>query len=152
VSTKEEDYSSWLAAESLVVHVEALLCGFTFTAITLLVTRLPDPSQILPQVTLFFLAFIFYLFEFLVFYALYYLSYCVKAVPKEWKQRKRERRILTWLWLLCFTSFGIAIVLMFLLWSLTYLALASGLMYTFFTALTAIFIWKPTVELMFKQS
>jgi len=151
VSTKEEDYSSWLAFESLVVQVEALLCGFTFTAITLLVTLLPDPSGFLSQVTLCFLAFIFYLFEFLLFYALYYLSYCVKTVPPEWKKR-RERRFLIGPFLLSFTSFGIAIVLMFLLWNLTYLALASGLMYALFTALTAIFIWKPTLEMMFKQS
>jgi len=152
VSTKEEDYSSWLSFESLCVHVEALLCGFTFTAITILVTRLPDPSSFLSQVTLFFLAFIFYVFEFLLFYALFYLSYCVKAIPSEWKQRRRQRHILMGLWLLSFTAFGMAIVLMFLLWNLTHLALASGLMYTLFTALTAILIWKPTLELMFKQS
>jgi len=152
VSTKEEDYSSWLAVESLAVQVEALLCGFTFTAITLLVTLLPDPSSFLSQVTLCFLAFIFYLLEFLLFYALFYLSYCVKAVPPDWKKRRRQRRIAMWLWLLSLTAFGIAIVLMFLLWSLTYLALASGLMYTFFTVLTGIYIWKPTLELMFKQS
>jgi len=152
VSTKEEDYSSWLAVESLAVQVEALLCGFTFTAITLLVTLLPDPSGFLSQVTLCFLAFIFYLLEFLLFYALHYLSYCIKAVPPEWKKRRRERRFLMGLFLLSFTSFGIAIVLMFLLWNLTYLALASGLMYTFFTILAIIYIWKPILELELKQS
>ena len=152
MSAKEKDYSSWLAYESVAVHAATLLCGFTFTSITILITRLPDPSSFLSQVTLGFLAFMFYIFEFLLFYALFYLSYCVKVIPPEWKQRKGERRVVTWLWLLSFTAWGIAIVLIFLLWSLTYLALASGLVYVLFTVLTGIFIWKPTLELMFKKS
>jgi len=151
VSTKEEDYSAWFSYESLCVHVETLLCGFTFTAITILLTLLPNPSSFLSQVTLCFLAFMFYLFEFFLFYAIYYLSYCVKAVPSEWKEKKTQRRILAWMWLLSLTVFGVAIVLMFLLWGLTYLALASGVMYALFTVLSAFLIWKPTLELYFKQ-
>ena len=152
MSTKEEDYSSWLAYESVAVYAATLLCGFTFTSITILITQLPNPSSFLSQVTLGFLAFMFHMFEFLLFHALFYLRHAVKAVPPEWEQRKGERRFAMWLWLLSFTVWGIALVLMFLLWSLTYLALASGLMYMLFTVLTGIFVWKPMLELIFKKS
>jgi len=142
VSLKEEDYSSYLAYESMTVQVLALLCGFTFTAITILVTQLPNLNQIISQVTLFFLAFMFYVFEFLLFFIMFYLSYCIQSVPPE----ARGRRTVGWLWFLSSTLWGIAIVLLFLLWNLTYLFLAAGVMYGVFTLLTIIFIWKPFLE------
>jgi hypothetical protein len=143
MSAKDEDYSSYLAYESIAAQVLALFCGFDFTAITIFVTLFPNLSSFSSQATLFFLAFMFYLFEFLLFYAIFYLSYCVKAVPPEAK----GRRTAMWLWLLGFSLWGIAIVLMFTLWNLTYLAMATGAMYAVFTILSAIFIWKPTIEL-----
>jgi hypothetical protein len=143
MSTKDEDYSSYLAYESVALQVLALLCGFTFTAITLLITLLPNPSSFQSQFTLFFLAFMFYLFQFMLFYGIFYLSYCVKAVPPE----AEGRRAVMWLWFLSFSLWGIAIVLMFLLWNLTYLASVSGIMYTLFTILTVMFVWKPALEL-----
>jgi len=147
VSTKEEDYSSYLAYESFFGEILALFCGFTFTAITILITLLPDPSQIMAQGSLFFLAFMFYLFKFILFWSLLYLAYCVKAVPSE----IRGRRTLMWLTLLSFSLWGLAIVLMFLLWNLVYLALASGIMCAFFIVLDYIFVVRPYVELSRKM-
>ena len=143
MSAKEEDYSSYLAYESVALQVLALLCGFTFTAITLLITLLPNPGSFQSQFTLFFLAFMFYIFQFMLFYGIFYLSYCIKAVPPEAK----GRRIVMWLWFSSFGLWGVAIVLMFLLWNLTYLAMASGIVYILFTLLTIIFVWKPVLEL-----
>ena len=143
MSTEDEDYSSYLAYESVALQVLALLCGFTFTAITLLITLLPNPGSFQSQFTLFFLASMFYLFLFMLFYGIFYLSYCVKAVPPEAK----GRRIVMWLWFLSFSLWGIAVVLMFLLWNLTYLALVAGIMYALFTMLTVIYVWKPALEL-----
>jgi len=146
VLTAEEDLSSYLAYESFAGEVLAIFMGFTFTAITLLLTLLPDPSQILAQVTLFFLALVFYLFQFIVFFAIYYLMYCVRGVPPE----ARGRRSLGLLLFSGFSLWGLVIVLMFLLWNLTYLALASGTVYALFTILAFIYIWKPALELMSK--
>ncbi len=146
MSANEKDYSSYLAYESMAVQVLALLCGFTFTSITVLLTLLPDPKQVLSQVTLFFLAFMFDLMLFMLSFAMFYLAFCVKAVPPEAK----GRRSMMWLWFLIFSLWGISIVLMFLLWNLIYLALTSGIMYALFAILTVIFVWKPAIELFRK--
>lgn len=143
MSADERDYSSYLAYESMAVQVLALLCGFTFTSITILLTLLPDPNQVLSQVTLFFLAFMFDLMLFMLSFAIFYVTFCVKAVPPEAK----GRRTIMWLWVLVFSLWGLAIVLMFFLWNLMYLALASGVTYVLFTILDYIYIWKPFIEL-----
>ena len=143
MSANEKDYSSYLAYESVAIHVLALFCGFTFTAITILVTRLPDPTQIMSQVTLFFLAFLLDLMQFTLFFAIFYLVYCIKEVPPETKMRRK----VAWLYYLSFSLWGVAIVLMFLLWNLTYLALASGIMYALFTILGYILVFKSILEL-----
>lgn len=44
----------------------ALICGFTFTTITLLVTSFPDPSEIRVQLVLIFLTIVFDLFVYLI--------------------------------------------------------------------------------------
>jgi len=138
----EDDYSTYLAYNTWVYQIVALFSGFTFTAITILLTLLPDPSQIHSQVILFFLASIFDLFQFDLFYGVYYLGYCVRKAPPE----ARGRRTLMLLMLLSFSLWGLAIVLMFFLWNLMYLALASGTLYASFTILAYIFIWKPGIE------
>jgi len=84
----------------------------------------------------------FYLFELILLYDVFYLSYCIKAVPPEAK----GRHTLMWLWLGGFTLWGLSIVLMFTLWNLTYLAVATGTMYVVYTILSVIFIWKPAME------
>lgn len=63
MANTEENYSPYLAYESLAVHILALFCGFTFTAITILLFRFPDISQLHLQITLFFLTFLFDLLE-----------------------------------------------------------------------------------------
>ena len=57
MSKNEEDYSSYLTYETWATQIIALFCGFTFTAITIILTLLPDPSQIQSQIILFFRAF-----------------------------------------------------------------------------------------------
>ena len=143
MSANEKDYSSYLSYESVAAHVLALFCGFTFTAITILVTRLPDPTQIMSQVTLFFLAFLLDSMQFILFYSIMYLAYCIKDVPPETKMRRK----VAWFYFLSLISWGVAVVLMFLLWNLTYLALASGIMYALFTILGYIPAVKSFIEL-----
>jgi hypothetical protein len=126
----------------MALHIIALFCGFTFTAITILLTRSPDPSLLMSQVTLFFLAFMFYLFQFILLYSIYYLAYCIKDVPPDAKGRKTG----VVLWFTSFSLWGIAILLMFLIWNLTYLAIASGLVFAMFDVLTLVFIYKPFIE------
>ena len=142
MSANEKNYSSYLAYESLAAHVLALFAGFTFTAITVLITRLPDPSQILAQVTLFFLTFVLHIFQLILCIGIGYLVYCVKDAPQETKGRK----IGMYLWILGFGVWGFAIVLMFLLWNLIYLASATAILYVLFTVLQYILAWKLVIE------
>jgi len=143
VSANEKDYSSYLAYESVAMPVLALFCGFTFTAITILVAQLPDPTQIMSQVTLFFLTFLLDSMQFILFYSIMYLAYCIKEVPPETKMRPR----VMWLFYISFNLWSIAVVLMFLLWNLTYLALASGIMYALFIILGYIPGFNSFIEL-----
>jgi hypothetical protein len=144
VSTNKKGYPSYLAYESIAVGAFSLFCGFIFTAITILLTRFPDPSLMAAQVTLFFLTFLFEMLLFLIFFGIYYLSYCVTETPPEAK----GRRIVALLYILMCNLWGVIIVPMYLLWNLYYLALASGAVYASFAVLAAIYIWKPMLKLL----
>jgi hypothetical protein len=56
-------------------------------------------------------------------------------------------RLHEWLTILGFYLWGFAILLMFVLWNLLYLALASRAMYVLFIILAYVIIWKPALEL-----
>lgn len=69
MSTGEKDYSDYIKHLSNMGNMYSFLSGFMFTAITVLITRLPDPSSIMAQLVLFFMAvmldiFVFYMGSF----------------------------------------------------------------------------------------
>ena len=53
MSKNKDDYSDCIAAVSNLSNVRAIMTGFTFIIITLLLIELPDPSQINAQIVLF---------------------------------------------------------------------------------------------------
>jgi hypothetical protein len=147
MSTNDEDYSSFLAYETWASQIIALFCGFTFTVITILLVELPAPIQIQSQIILFFLASLFNLFQFLLFSYILYLAFCIKAVPPELKRLGTHARVHELLTVLSFYLLGLAVVLMFFLWNLLYLALASGVVYALFIILAYVIIWRPALEI-----
>jgi len=56
MSTAEEDYSDYIQHLSNMGNMYTFLSGFMFTAITVLLTQLPDPTIFMAQIALFFMA------------------------------------------------------------------------------------------------
>jgi len=112
VTTNEKDYSDYIKHLSNLNSVGSLLAGFTFTTITLLITRLPDPSSIMSQLVLFFIAALFYLFLFLVGWNTNTLIYFCRNVPPKTKQLSTFN-LLT---VLSYLLLELTVILMFLLW------------------------------------
>lgn len=122
--------------------VASVFAGFTFTILTLLLTQLPDPSSIMSQLTLFFLAVLFDLLAFLVSWNSINNIYFCKNVPPLTKRIA----VFNWLSVLSYSLLGVPIVLMFILWNLIYLALALAVVWALFIIATFIFTWKPLMN------
>jgi len=148
VTTDEEDYSDYIKHMSNLSSVGSLLAGFTFTTITILITRLPDPSSIMSQLVLFFMAVLFFLFIFLVGWNANTIIYFCRNVPPKTKQLS----IFTLLTLVSYILLGVTVILMFLLWNLIYLALASGIVWALLIILFFIFILKPFLTNPFPET
>jgi hypothetical protein len=99
--------------------------GFSFTATVVLLTLLPNPSEIMLQVILFVLAVVYQILGFLLFHIEAVLAYCVRTAPQLPKEYRGGILIhlsnLTWYMLTGIT------VLMFFVWNLTYLAAATAI-------------------------
>ena len=61
MSKNEKDYSAYISAISFEASTYAFFGGFVFTAITIILTLLPDPSTWQSQATLFFLTLLFHM-------------------------------------------------------------------------------------------
>jgi len=142
VTESEKDYSDYIQHMSNLISMVSLLGGFVFTAFTILLTQLPDPSSIISQFTLVFLAVLFYLFMSLLSWShLQIIRYC-KKVPPASKGQTTFNSLLP----VSYIGLGLAIVLMLLIWNLIYVALVSGAVWAISIILTQIYILKPFQE------
>lgn len=139
MSKEQKDYSDYFNHLLNLINGLHFFAGFTFTSITILLTQHPETSQMYTQVTLLFLAVLFYLFIFLAIYAQAEVTYFMKNVPPLSKRRTAFNLAI----LLVFSMSGIAIILMFLLWNLVYLALASGVAWVSYVVSVLVFVVKP---------
>lgn len=129
MSDEERKLGAYMTAQSVVSRNYSLFAGFTFTAITILITRVPDPSAWQSQVMLFFLAALFYLLVSSLFDNQSLINYCVKFAPKLPQDVLKSADRRGWLiWLML----GSSVCLLFLLWNLLYLASATGIVFTLF--------------------
>ena len=145
MSENKKDYSDYISYASNFLIALSLFSGFTFASITILITQLPDPSQILIQATLLFLATMFYLFVFLSFYMIGCILHCVENVPPRTKLLGYGK-VVSFLTAMSFPIWGVAVVLMFLFWNLVYLALASFIVLLVFNIWGIFAIVKPNFE------
>lgn len=145
MSKKEGDYSDYLQHNSGLMQMYAVFSGFVFTVITLLLTLLPDPSQIMAQITLFFLAFLWSLFILIIFVRMSNASYFIRTIPPI---PKRPYKIMNWIEYLAWFSLTVPVVLMFFLWNLTYLALASVGMFVLFYIFVLVVFVRPIFRSM----
>ena len=135
MATSEKDYSDYIKYLSNIGSMYSFLSGFMFTAITVLITRLPDTTSIMVQFALFFMAimldiFIFYMGSFYT-----QVVYLCKNVPS-YSGRKSFFNLLSDTSVIL--GLGGSTVLLFLLWNLIYLALAQTIAWV----LTSVVIYK----------
>jgi hypothetical protein len=128
LSETEKDYSDYRQLIGNLGNIMALFSGFTFTAITILLSQFSILGSLITQLVLFFLTFLFFLFIALVGSVhgnIYRLCRNFPPVTKELASFNR-------LSLLSWVMMQFAVVLMFLIWDLVYLSLASTVMLVLF--------------------
>jgi hypothetical protein len=128
LSESEKNYSDYLQIGANTLSILVLLSGFTFTGITILLSQFPVLENLTAQFILFFLASLFFLFMFLSVWAnSMWMRFCRDLPPVT-----REIAVFNLLTILGYMLLQLAVVLMFLIWNLIYLSLASGVVLAMF--------------------
>ena len=132
---EEELYNYLFNLSEVRADVLTFLAGFTFTVLSIFLNQLPDPTSSLSQITLFLLT---VLFEFFLFLSAWQMSIIISCAPARIVHAayaqvfKREVATFSLLMLLGLILLGMSVILMFLLWNLFYLALASSIVWVLF--------------------
>jgi hypothetical protein len=148
ISENEDKYSAYIESHSIGSMTWSLFSGFTFAAITILLTQHPDSSQISAQITLFIFAFMLFLFLHNLNGSNVAIGICIRTappLPEKWQSKrfKSIQSLFDWIgWILL----GYSVVFMYLLWNLYYLALASFVLGLLFLTLCYIDYIKPSKE------
>ncbi len=143
MSTGNQDYSDYIKHLSNMGSMFSFLSGFMFTAITVLVTRLPNPDSAVSQIALFFMAAMLDVFMFYMGNFYQQVLYFCKDVPPNSGKRSLFN-------LLSDTSvilgLGGSTVLLFLLLDLVYLALAQATIWIIMSVAAYSLVFKPYYE------
>jgi hypothetical protein len=125
VSDDQPNYSSYISYHMLGSNTYSLFMGFTFTAIVVFLTWLPDPTELRIQVVLFSLSFLFHILGYLLFVEEAVIAYCVRLAPRlpEGYTGSAVTRLSNFAW---YMLSGMT-VLMFIVWNLLVLALVSAM-------------------------
>jgi len=142
VARDEEDYSDYSRHINTTINGLTLISGFAFTAITLLLTRLDQPSSLPSQLVLLFLVILFGLNSLVAQHlGVETLYYCRKVPPQT-----RKVAVRTALMFLSFVLFGLAIPLMFFLFDLVYLSIVAAVIWLFVILADLVFVYRPLWE------
>lgn len=128
LSESEKDYSDYLQVTANTLNLLVLLSGFTFTGITILLSQFPVLVSLTVQLILFFLASLFFLFMFLLGWFNTMLIRLCRNLPPVTREIASFNRLT----ILSYMLLQLAVVLMFLIWNLVYLSLASGIVLALF--------------------
>jgi len=141
--TDKEDYSDYIKHLSNLIGIVSLFSGFMFTAYTILITRLPDPSGIIAQLTLYLISLFLNIFLYLGSqFNVMVITYCRNIPPLT----KRVSMTNSLFLISIFSAMVILTSLMSLLWNLTYLALVQTVQWILFAEAIWRFILKPFVQ------
>lgn len=132
MSDEQVDYSAYISYHTMGSNSYSLFMGFTFTAIVVFLTWLPDPTQPRLQVILFSLASMFHILGYLLFIEEAVLAFSVRFAPKlpDGYKGSIVTRLSNFVW---YMLSGIT-VLMFVVWNLPILAVASAIVGVSFMA------------------
>jgi hypothetical protein len=125
MTENETDYSDYIQHMSNNLNGLFLYSGFTMTAMTVLITTLPNIKSVMAQITLFFLFALLNTFTLLIAEIGVNNLFLCRNIPPLTTRLRRFNTVFLWtqgMW-------GIALILMFLLSDLPYLALFSTLVY-----------------------
>jgi hypothetical protein len=140
------DYSDYLKHVSTISGITALFAGFDFTVLTLLLTRLPDPSSVPAQITLYAMSVLFLILIYLVAWTGMLLMYLCRRVPPMTPRLRASTVLLFGTHL----SVGAPVFLMFFLWKMTVLASVTLLTWIAFAIASYVYLWRPLTR--FKQT
>lgn len=138
----EQDYSDYIKHTSNLVSGMFFLGGILLTVMTLLLTQIPNVSALHVQVALFFLMVLFILTGFVATYLTVDTIHFRKEIP----QYSLKYRIINMLMFLVVTFWGLAVTFIFFAWNLTFLTLASLVIWALNFIASYLFIWKPFQE------
>ncbi len=124
---------------SRILGSASLMAGFLFTVLTLLLTQLPNPNTIQSQVILLFFNVLFLFSIYLVGYGSYLMTYFCKKVPPMTPTIQASY----YLSLLFFSVTASSPTWLFFLWNLTYLTIASFIIWIIFTVTVLNYIYRP---------
>ena len=129
VSENEERYQAYIEYQSHLNNRYALFSGFTFTVIVILLTQLPDVTQVQSQIALFVLTTMLWMFLGQLSSAESAIVNCIRIappLPEAWKSEAAESKT-AHLWeSVYWIMLGLSVIILYLLWNLLYLALASA--------------------------
>ena len=140
--TTEEDYSDYSRHINTSINGLTLITGFTFTAITLLLTRLNNSSSLGSQLMLLFLVILFYLDASLAEHLGVETLYCCKRLPPQ----TRKIAVRATLMMISTALFGLAIPFMFFLFDLVYLSIVTFIIWFSTVLVVWVFVYKPLRE------
>jgi hypothetical protein len=135
----EKDYSDYIKHMSNLVSGMLFTGGILLTVMTLLLTQIPDVSALPVQVALFFLTILFILTGFVAAYLTVDTIHFCKEIPPY----SLKYRLINMLMFLVVDFWGLAVTFIFFAWNLTFLTLASFVMWALNFIASYIFIWKP---------
>jgi hypothetical protein len=142
VSRDEEDYSDYSRHINTTINGLTVMMGFTFTVITLLLTRLGNLHSLGSQLILLFLVILFYLDGFLAEHLGVETLYHCKRVPPQ----TRKIALRTVLMFLSYSLLGLVIPFMFLLFDLVLLSVVAGIVWLIAGLADLVVVYKPLWE------
>jgi hypothetical protein len=142
MSEKDEIYSPYMTLYSNNITIFALFSGFIFAAIVMVLAQYPNVAQIHVQAALFMLNFVLDLFLYVLLSEQHILGKCVEVaptlLPRDIGTLRYWNIVLSSSWILL----TMVVPILFFLWSLLYLALASAIM----SALLIVICYYDTVK------
>ncbi len=143
MSKYENDWSDYIKHRSNLINIFALLCGFTFTAITILVTRLPEPNSLASQLILLFSSTLLDLFVILLLLNTLNIFSYIQRIP----QPTKTTNIISVLSVVSIALWGYLLPFVFLLLNLALIGSTATIVWTSILVLGVSFIWKPFEQL-----
>jgi hypothetical protein len=142
VSHGEVDYSDYIKHRSNLGSGLFFVLGFMFTVITIVLSRVPNLDSLQSQLILLFFTGVFNLVGFLAFLLTIEGIYLCRRVPPS----SKRLTVINVLGFLVTILMGFSVTLLFLLWNLTFLVVASGIVWALFVIAEFVFVWKPFAE------